>query len=58
MLPQYITAIKSFTYDTAIIHDDNPDWTDEEILAFVSDLAYDDMNGYDTLVDSDGMEIS
>jgi len=57
MLPQYITAIKSFTYDTAIIQGDNPDWTDEEILAYVSDLAYDDLNGYDALVDEDGREI-
>lgn len=57
MLTQYITAIKSFTYDTTIIRDDNPDWTDEEILAYVSDLAYDDLNGYDALVDEDGREL-
>jgi hypothetical protein len=56
MLPQFVTAIKTFTYDTTIIRDDHPEWTDEEIIDFIDTKAYDDLGNGFSLVDPDTME--
>lgn len=61
MLPEYITAIKTVTYDTEQIRDN---WegmndgtiTDEEILDLIQEWAYDDLGDGFRLVDPETME--
>ena len=61
MLPEYITAIKTVTYDTEQIRDN---WegmndgtiTDEEILDLIQEWAYDDLGHGFRLVDPETME--
>ncbi len=64
MLPQYITAIKTTTYDTAQVRQficdvgDDPDSvTDEEILAMIDEWAYDDLGRGYILLDEEGEEL-
>ena len=56
MLPEFVTAIKTFIYDTTIIREDHPEWTDAEIIDFIDSMAYDDLGKGFSLVDSDTME--
>lgn len=61
VLPEYITAIKTVTYDTEQIRDN---WegmndgtiTDEEILDLIQEWAYDDLGDGFRLVDPETME--
>ena len=63
-LPEFITAIKTMTYDTQQIreslydfYDDPADIRDEEILQMIEDWASEDLgNGY-LLLDMDGNEL-
>ena len=57
MIPEFITAMKTFTYSTSVIRDLNPDWTDEEIMLYIEDLAHEDLGGGFILVDEDGNEL-
>ena len=63
-LPNYITAIRTVTYDTQQIreslqdfYDDPADIRDEEILQMVEDWAYEDLGSGYRLLDEDGDEL-
>ena len=63
-LPEYITAIRTVTYDTQQIreslqdfYDDPADIRDEEILQMIDDWAYEDLGGEYRLVTEDGDEL-
>lgn len=63
-LPEFITAIKTMTYDTAQVRQsicdvgDDPDSvTDEEILALIDEWAYDDLGRGYILLDEEGEEL-
>lgn len=63
-LPNYITAIRTVTYDTQQIreslqdfYDDPADIRDEEILQMVEDWAYEDLGDGYRLLDEDGEEL-
>jgi hypothetical protein len=57
MLPRFVTAIKTITYDIEDLKDRIfPDLTDEEIIDYIDTEAYDELGiGY-RLVDPDTME--
>jgi len=64
-LPNYITAIRTVTYDTQQIreslqdfYDDPADIRDEEILQMVEDWAYEDLGDGYRLLDEDGNELA
>jgi len=63
-LPNYITAIRTITYDVEMIresllefYDDPADIRDEEILQMIDDWAYEDLGGEYRLVTEDGDEL-
>ena len=63
-LPNYITAIRTITYDVEMIresllefYDDPADIRDEEILQMIDDWAYEDLGGEYRLVTEDGNEL-
>ena len=56
MLPEFVTAIKTLTYETTIIREEHPEWTDAEIIDFIDTMAYDDLGKGFSLVDPDTME--
>ena len=56
MLPQFVTAMKTITYNIEDLKDIFPDLTDEEIIDYIDTDAYDELGiGY-RLVDPDTME--
>ena len=56
MLPQFVTAMKTITYNIEDLKDILPDLTDEEIIDYIDTDAYDELGiGY-RLVDPDTME--
>jgi len=56
MLPQFVTAMKTITYNIEDLKDIFPDLTDEEIIDYIDTEAYDELGiGY-RLVDPDTME--
>lgn len=64
MLPNYITAIRTVTYDTTLVreslqdfYDDPADIRDEEILALIDEWAYDDLGDGFRLIDEEGEEL-
>lgn len=63
-LPEYITAIRTITYNTQEIreslhdfYDDPADIRDEEILQMVEDWAYEDLGDGYRLLDEQGDEL-
>ena len=63
-LPNYITAIRTITYDTTLVREslsefyDSPDdIKDEDILALIDEWAYDDLGDGFRLLDEDGEEL-
>jgi hypothetical protein len=56
MLPEFVTAIKTFTYNTTVIQEHHPEWTDAEIIEFIDTMSYDDLGEGFSLVDPDTME--
>ena len=63
-LPNYITAIRTVTYDTTLVREslsefyDSPaDIKDEDILAMIDEWAYDDLGDGYRLLDEDGEEL-
>ena len=63
-LPNYITAIRTVTYDTTLVREslsefyDSPDdIKDEDILALIDEWAYDDLGDGFRLLDEDGEEL-
>ena len=61
VLPEYITAIKTLTYDTQQIRDgwegiDGGTITDGEILDLIQEWAYDNLGDGFRLVDPETME--
>ena len=62
-LPNYITAIRTITYDTEQIREslaemvDDPDSiSDDDIIGLIQDWADEDLNGDYRLLDEDGNE--
>ena len=63
-LPEYITAIRTITYDTTLVREslsefyDSPaDIKDEDILAMIDEWAYDDLGDGYRLLDEEGEEL-
>ena len=63
-LPNYITAIRTVTYDTTLVRESLSDWyddpadiKDEDILALIDEWAYDDLGDGFRLLDEDGEEL-
>ena len=63
-LPNYITAIRTVTYDTTLVREslsefyDSPaDIKDEDIVAMIDEWAYDDLGDGYRLLDEDGEEL-
>ena len=56
MLPQFITAMKTITYNIEDLKDILPDLTDEEIIDYIDTEAYDELGTGYRLVDPDTME--
>lgn len=63
-LPEYITAIRTVTYDTTLVREslsefyDSPaDIKDEDILAMIDEWAYDDLGDGYRLLDEEGEEL-
>lgn len=63
-LPEYITAIRTVTYDTALVregladfYDDPADIKDEDIVAMIDEWAYDDLGDGYRLLDEEGEEL-
>lgn len=63
-LPNYITAIRTVTYDTTLVRESLSDWyddpadiKDEDILALIDEWAYDDLGDGYRLLDEDGEEL-
>jgi hypothetical protein len=59
MLPQFVTAMKTFTYSVADILDDplHDGWTEDQIVALIDTWAHEDLGGGEyILIDPDTME--
>ena len=63
-LPEYITAIRTITYDTTLVREslsefyDSPaDIKDEDIVAMIDEWAYDDLGDGYRLLDEEGEEL-
>ena len=63
-LPNYVTAIRTITYDVEMIresllefYDDPADIKDEDIVAMIDEWAYDDLGDGYRLLDEDGEEL-
>lgn len=58
MLPDFITAVKTYTYDTAKVREDYPrELSDQEVIDLIDEWAREDLgNGY-VLLDEDGREL-
>ena len=63
-LPNYVTAIRTITYDTTLVREslsefyDSPaDIKDEDILAMIDEWAYDDLGDGYRLLDEDGEDL-
>ena len=63
-LPEYITAMRTVTYDTTLVREslsefyDSPaDIKDEDIIAMIDEWAYDDLGDGYRLLDEDGEEL-
>lgn len=63
-LPEYITAMRTVTYDTTLVREslsefyDSPaDIKDEDILAMIDEWAYDDLGDGYRLLDEEGEEL-
>lgn len=63
-LPNYITAIRTITYDTEMIresllefYDDPADIKDEDIIGMIDDWASEDLGVDYRLLDEDGKEL-
>lgn len=63
-LPEYITAMRTVTYDTTLVREslsefyDSPaDIKDEDILAMIDEWAYDDLGDGYSLLDEEGEEL-
>jgi len=63
-LPNYITAIRTITYDTEQIREslaemvEDPDSiSDDDIIGLIQDWADEDLNGDYRLLDEDGNEL-
>ena len=65
MIPEFITAIKTVTYDTALVregladfYDDPSEIKDEDIIAMIDEWAYDDLGRGYILLDEEGEELA
>lgn len=57
MLPDFITAMKTYTYDTALIREEWGELSDEELIDLIDEWAREDFGSGFVLLDEDGREL-